>query len=182
MSHNEAKWRVKGCVSGDVATAVLLFGAKKQLVLFPERFSVVWELCGGRGVEEGGGEGKGMARHKEGEEASGKKCRKREVGGVLGSVFGYESSGDESTSDPHRQFTNGRWSVTEEVRDGLVHAEPASCDSHPASGDGNGRRSGVGCPGLVEQVNTSFQNWCERMGDGSLKRCGVEVWPEWTHS
>lgn len=167
--HNEAAWRVKGCVSGGVATAVLLFGAKKQLALFPEQFDVVWELC--REEEGEGREGEGTARWKQGEGSpgggvEGTNCTKRDVGGVLGSVFGYESSSEDSgdNSAPDQQFADGK----EQVHERLVQP---------------GRRCSAGCPaGLVEQVDTSFENWCERMGDGSLRRCGVEVWPEWTRS
>lgn len=221
LSRNEVASRVRGCVNGGVATAVLLFGAKKQLALFPESFDVVLKLC--RGLEEGtdrrganekegreetGVEGMGEEGGERRPEKKGGERRpekrggerrpekrdgkdenvavrketnrpmdvknKREVGGILGSVFGYESSDEESgdSSDPNQQY--------DEDDDGVQHrpqsANSAHHDPRPPSA-GVGRRTAG-----LEQVSTSFENWCERMGDGSLRRCGVEVWPEWTRS
>ena len=201
LTQTEVACRVRGCVNGGVATAILLFGAKRQMALFPDKFDVVLEMS--RGLEDRSEEGKGEA----GESSGGRRTReedgrrrqekrkeeneivdkvnrpmdvrnrstksnRKEVGGILGSVFGYESSDEEigeEGSDHSPQCSNGEGQVG---RGGveIVHSEPPTASSNPSPPTQ-----------LVEQVNTYFENWCERMGDGSLRRCGVEAWPAWTN-
>lgn len=227
LTRNEVAWRVRGCVNGGVATAVLLFGAKKQLVLFPECFDVVLKLC--RGLEEGidrrGKQEKGGREEKEevevmgeeeeweeigGEETRGGKGRlgvkdenvvvrnktnrpvvrnrrrKSELGGILGSVFGYESSGEESgdhSSDPNQHSEDD--GDVQLGRRGVEEVEEVDFRPAHAAGSVNSVHHEPCSPSVghtVEQVSTNFENWCEKMADGSLRRCDVEVWPEWTHS
>lgn len=193
LTQTEVACRARGCVNGGVATAILLFGAKRQMALFPDKFDLVLKLCRGmedkrrEGRKEEGGDCSGgeectreedRRQEKRNEERAstdlGKvenvKSNRREVGGVLGSMFGYESSDevDKDISSHSVEYGDSR-----EVGVEVVHCRPAH-EPHPPGGGSPSR--------LVEQVNTYFENWCERMGDGSLRRCGVEAWPEWTHS
>jgi hypothetical protein len=184
-----------------VATAILLFGAKKQLALFPEKIDAVVELCrglderieeesesegekrrGGRGERNSGVEGVmddrcvAVGTRKGSKHPLGIRKKntepKKEVGGVLGSLLGYESSADddddsdESTSNSNHSDNNDQ----QRSEDRPTQSSNSNHQPHPLSGN---------MADLVEQVNTNFENWCERMGDGSLRRCGVEEWPEW---
>lgn len=155
LDSEEVEFREKGCVSGGVATAMLLFGAKKRFVLFPEKFEVVQELCG-RGERIGGGE-RGVSSENL---STGQSLRRRQVGEVLGTALGYETSDEEdsdsNSKDEHPSPVNSTYKL------------------HPHTGDGLYME-------LTEQVCGSFENWCERLGDGSLRRYSVEVWPQWTH-
>lgn len=210
LPRDEVVMRVSGCVCGDVATAMLLFGAKKQLLLFPEKFEVVCELY--RGLKREGQEGEGA-----GQEERGRRCQKRgvardkaakrnhEVGKVLGNTFGYESSSsesddcshgsDDSSHMPHPLDGSGDSShmpcplhagsdCSHESGDKGSDGDHLADMPHPLSASPAHRPhpldpSGRGTPSLVEQVHTHFGNWCERLADGTLKRYGVEAWPEW---
>lgn len=163
LSPEEVELRIRGCDSGGVATAVLLFGAKKQLVLFPNKFEVVRRLCGGGA--EGGGRGGAPSDVGDDSSASGRSgsdnLRHREVGRVLGNTLGYESSEEEASGE-----------------------EEAGLRSHDTSKLNSTHKPHAGGERYLElmgQVRDSFQHWCERLADGSLKRYRVEVWPEWTH-
>ena len=204
LPQDEVAVRASGCVCGGVATAMVLFGAKKQLLLFPEKFEVVHELYrgvkreqqegGGGGAGQEGGEGEGQGgRGGEGEEGSGR-CHKRtdrtskSVGKVLGNAFGYESSSSESDCShgsgdsshmPHPSGGSGDSSHTPSSLHGSDEdhlADSSTHNTHPSDPSVNRET-----PSLVEQVHAHFGNWCERLADGTLKRYSVEAWPEWPH-
>ena len=197
LERQEAEWRLKGCVSGRVATAMLLFGAKKQLVLFPDDFEVVRQLCVGGG-EGGGREGdtdddvlrqdRSISKNSLSSAKTRAKNSNKTVGNILGSTLGYESSDENTESD---SFEDGDDHLSEErglsesSREGSPthgnavrhrHSRPASNRTHQPH-----PLSAEEChSSLVEQVCGGFENWCDRLADGSLRRHSVEAWPDWT--
>lgn len=170
LSPDEAELRVRGCENEGVATAVLLLGAKKQLVLFPNKFEAVRGLC-----ERGGGRvGRGGAwSEREGGLSGGESLRQRDVGEVLGNTLGYESS-DDDEEEREGGSTESEGEGAGPGRSSRSHHAPYSNSTHTAHSDGERYLE------LVRQVQEGFQHWCERLADGSLRRYRVQAWPEWT--
>ena len=163
-----------------MASAVLLIGVKKQLVLFPNRLEVVQQLCAGPREEERGGASSLRSRGRDlsqrgvaSSQGAREGVRRRgEVGKVLGNTLGYES--DDEEEDEVDILTSRK------------RVEPESDKPHPSGSDPTHQP----CPQsleeecqreLVRQVCVGFRHWCERLADGTLKRYSVEAWPEWTH-
>ncbi len=195
LDREEAGWRVKGCVSGRVATAMVLFGGKRQLVLFPEKFEVVQRLC----VEDGGrGKGREMENDSLGQDSNRKEAaegtsgvKNKSVGKILGDTLGYESS-DEGASSSEEGSSHLEWYEKRESehydskRNGQSthgklgsrihhHTHPASGHTHKPHPLGGMEETHLA---LMEQVGNSFETWCERLADGSLRRHSVEAWPQ----
>lgn len=172
LSQEEVEWRVKGCARGWVASAVLLFGPRLQLALFPENVQDVRKLC-----EVGGGgrptSSSGRSFGQDGESGRSPNLEdggRTEVGHVLGNTLGYESS-DEDTPDSAEEHR------THKPDPSSTYQSHDPAELHPP----HNIEEVEGDLALVEQVSESFVNWCERLSDGSLHRLRVKAWPEWTH-
>ena len=181
LNRREAGLRVRGCISGRVATAIVIFGAKKQLVLFPEEFEVVRNLCEDEEGREGSEEESSIRK----EAVTGKSTGidSKSVGKILGNTLGYESSDEDESSGENSGHLERQY---EPYGEGLqAHVKSRNEHTHPLGGHAHRP-----CPptveqshlALVEQVCDGFENWCDRLADGSLRRHSVEAWPPWVDS
>lgn len=175
--------RVRACASGGVATAVCLIGTKKQFLLYPENLGLVCELNrqgmegDTEGVSGGSSEIGGLKKNKN-------PGQKKDVGETLGNIFGYES---ESEEEEDRFKFNGFSSNSTHKRHSAHKSGPNSSShkSNPSFEDLSLRHE-LEEPSIrqhlrqIEQVDATFENWLERLADGSLQRYTLEVWPEWT--
>ena len=150
LESDDVEMRVAGCLSGKVATVVMLLGPRKQLCIFPERVTSSsinhlkeeWHTSGDlqdtQSVDE---------------------SRTHSVGDVLGSVFDFDDGDDHSPiRTPHKTDSN--------------HTK--STDNH------NGRLNDNRVNDKAEQIQKKFENWMEKFADGTLKRYKLTSWPEWT--
>ena len=200
LRKDEIELRVKGCVVGRVATAVCLIGAKKQILLFPEKLETVLELY------SNGKEGRTCCRDplsREKKEESGEGSLKREE--EVRSRVEEEGSLEGTVEDECDRTLNQRdfgVLVSERARN---HSRPNNVGEtlgkslgYETSSDEEGRGDRenksqfstekysdespdpAGSLGPVVQVGERFSNWMERLADGSLTRYSVEAWPDWT--
>ena len=136
LSSEEVELRVKGCESGGVATAVLLFGSKRRLILFPNKFELVCQLCEGVASR-----GEGMATRVEGVTRGRGVASKREEGVASIGEEGVASREEEGVA------SRGEEGVASREEEGVASREEEGVASRVEEGVASREEEGVATRG-----------------------------------
>lgn len=119
LSAEEVDMRVQACITGKVASAVVMIAAKKKFILFPGKLETVYELYEGKGSHTPSSKrdhaSSGVRTLRAGKEDTPVTSQK-EVGKILGNTLGYEEScDDDKEEEEESQDSNSTRKLIEQV-------------------------------------------------------------------